>query len=115
MKDPFTCEEFEPKRKNQRFANSKNRIDYHNMKANKLREEKASMDKPLSENLKILKDIMKGKNKHTVHKEFLRGKGYNFEVYNGMYKNGTDRGYRVYNYILIFTESNVKILQNNRS
>lgn len=114
MKDPFTNEEFEPKRKNQRFATSKNRIRYHNEKANKLRQEKASVDKPLSTNFKILKDIMEGKKNHTVHKEFLRGRGYDFKVYNGLCDVKNDKGYCVYNYILIFTESNVKILRNNR-
>jgi hypothetical protein len=39
MKDPFTNEEFNPKRNNQKFANSKNRIKFHNTRANQLRVE----------------------------------------------------------------------------
>ncbi|GGE44414.1 hypothetical protein [Psychroflexus planctonicus] len=113
MKDPFTNEEFEPKRKNQRFANSKNRIDYHNMKANKLRREKASVDKPLNTNFKILNDIMKGKKKAEFHKEFLRGKGYDFKIYTGLCEVETNRGYCIYNFILTYTESYVKIIRNN--
>ena len=33
MKDPLTNEEFKPRRINQRFANSQNRIKDHNDKA----------------------------------------------------------------------------------
>lgn len=34
----YSGEEFIPKRRNQIFANAKNKTDYHNEKANKLRE-----------------------------------------------------------------------------
>jgi hypothetical protein len=112
MKDPFTNEEFEPKRLNQRFANSQNRIGFYNNKANKLRREKAFVDKPLNTNLKILNDIMKGKDDENFHEEFLRGKGYNFEVYNGISKSKNNTGYSVYNYILIFKTSHVNIIRN---
>lgn len=86
MKDHFTTEEFEPKRSNQRFANSKNRINYHNKIARKIRKEKAFIDKPLNTNFKILNDIMNDKENGSFHKEFLRNKGYNFKVYNSTCK-----------------------------
>ncbi len=113
MKDPFTHQEFEPRRINQKFANSQNRIKYHNSKANMLRKEKAFVDKPLHLNFKILNDIMKGKDDETFHEEYLKGKGYNFQVYHSMCKDANSTGYCVYNFILIFNKSYVNILRNN--
>lgn len=113
MKDPFTNEEFEPKRINQKFAKSQNRIKYHNTKANQLRKEKAFVDKPLNTNLKILTDIMEEKDDESFHEEFLRGKGYNFQVYNSTCKAKNNTGYCVYNFILIFNKPYVNIFRNN--
>ena len=45
--DPYTGEEFEPMRSNQRFANRKNQIAYNNAKASKLRSVKAPRLKAL--------------------------------------------------------------------
>ncbi len=113
MKDPLTNEEFEPKRVNQRFENPKNRIKYHNTKANQLRKEKAFVDKPLNNNLKILTNIMLDKDDQKFHEEFLRGKGYDFQVYNSTCKVKNNTGYCVYNYVLIFNKPYVNILRNN--
>ena len=113
MKDPLTNEEFEPKRNNQRFPNSKNRKKYHNIRANQLRKETAFVDKPLKINLRILKDIMLNRTDGTFHEEFLRGKGYNRQVYNSICKVENNTGYCVYNYILIFNKPYVNIIRNN--
>lgn len=113
MKDPYTNEEFEPKRSNQKFANSRNRISYHNKIASKIRKEKAFIDKPLNANFKILNEIMQDKEESRFHEEFLRGKGYDPKIYNSTCKAGNDTGYCVYNYILIFKKPYVKIIRNN--
>ena len=57
-KDLYTGELFEPKRITQKFANSKNRIAYHNFNATKLRQSIAHINKPLHVNLKILNELM---------------------------------------------------------
>ena len=113
MRDPFTNEEFTPKRNNQKFANSKNRIKFHNTRANQLRVEKAFIDIPLNKNLKILNGIMADKEDETYHREFLRGKGFNFEIFNSTCKTEGTTGYCIYNFIIIYNSSNVKITRNN--
>lgn len=88
--DPFTGEAFEAKRRNQVFAKKQNRIDYHNEQAALLSEEKAPLNKPLHENLKILKSVMGGEKEARFHIEFMRGRGFSFkhsthnEEYKGM-------------------------------
>lgn len=113
MKDLHTNEEFEPKRANQKFVNSKNRQDYHNAKANKLRKEKAFIDKPMSQNFKIVSELMKNKDELTESQDYLRGKGYNSKIYHSTVRINGETGYAIYNYILIYTNSNVTIIRNN--
>jgi len=47
------------------------------------------------------------------HEEFLRGKGYNRQVYNSICKVENNTGYCVYNDILIFNKPYVNIIRNN--
>ena len=51
--DPFTGEEFIPKKISQRFANKENRIKFNNEKAKKIRIEQAPIINPLKLNFKI--------------------------------------------------------------
>ncbi len=111
-KDPLTGEEFNPKRSNQRFACPENRIKYHNNEANQERKETDFVNKPLRHNRKTLNKLMKGKDKATFHEEFLKGKDYNFLVYNGTCKVEKGTGYCLYNYILIFEKPNVHVIRN---
>ena len=113
MKDPLTQEEFVPKRCNQRFANSQNRIKYYNNKANQERIENAFIDKPMKKNLKILKELMEGKTNEFFHIEYLRGKGYDFNFYHATCKAKNSTGYCLYNYILIFEKPYVHVLRND--
>lgn len=111
--DPHTNEEFVPKRSNHKFANAKNRQDYHNAKAKKLRKEKAAFDKPMHQNYKIIDELMANKNKIMESKEFLRGKGFNQNAYHHMVQIEGKTGYALYNFILIYSETHVTILRNN--
>lgn len=114
MKDPYTDEEFKPKRSNQRFANSINRIRYNNNKANEIRKAKAYVDKPLSKNFTILKEIMRDKKRHSVHIEFLRGRGFKFEVFTSMCNVHGTQGFCIYDYLLTYKDDYATIIQNNR-
>ena len=80
-KDLLTGEEFETSRINQKFINPKNRIKYYNEKAKQLRQEKAFINKPLHNNLCILKELLADKNEIVKHKQFLLGKGFSFGVH----------------------------------
>jgi hypothetical protein len=110
--DLLTQEEFMPKRINQKFATSKNRIRYYNNKANQYRHSVAYISKPLHTNIKILNELMKGKKEETFHKQFLFGKGYtigintHFEEYEGK------AHFAIHNYILISLSNNqMKIIK----
>jgi len=79
-KDMLTGQEFYPSRITQKFACADNRIKYHNIKANKLRHSVMYVNSPLHKNLRILNEIMQGKDKGIFHKQFLLGKGYSMGV-----------------------------------
>ncbi|WP_417371221.1 hypothetical protein [Gelidibacter japonicus] len=113
-KDPYTGEKFLPKRSNQRFANPKNRKKYHNDKANRLRKTTEFVNKPLRLNRKILDYLMEGMVKKTFHQEFLRGSGYDFDIFNGTCIVNNETGFCLYNYILIFEKPNVHVYRENR-
>ena len=78
--DPLTKEEFVPKKISQRFATPANRIKYNNQKASKINSQRAFIDKPLHLNHKILKEILVNKKEIIIHAEFLKGRGYNFNL-----------------------------------
>ncbi len=113
MIDPLTGEEFVPKRSNQRFSCSENRIKYHNNIANKNRKENAFVDKALKQNRMILDKYMKGKSKCSFHEEFLKGAEYDIETFNGMCYTKQGTGYLLYNYILIFEKPYVNVYREN--
>jgi hypothetical protein len=86
---PFSGEKFLPKRRNQVFASSKNRRDYHNEKAAELRHIKAPINRHLDRNLLILNQlVLKGESK-TLKMSDLVSMGFNpnvfthVEEYNG--------------------------------
>ena len=96
-----TDEVFEPTRSNMVFKSSADRIKYHNDRANKLRKEKAFIDRPLHLNIKILKEIMANKTSEKFHKQFLLGKGFNFGVFTS-YESVNNKNYpSIYNCLII--------------
>ena len=56
---------------------------------------------------------MVDKEDETFHKEFLRGKGFNFTIFNYTCKTEGTTDYCIYNFIIIYNSSNVKITRNN--
>lgn len=79
-RDPLTGEYFFPKRRNQRFANEKNRIAYHNRNQTALRDIKSETDRILEKNRQILQACLNG-TKQTVAKVLdlqLRGFEFNY-------------------------------------
>jgi hypothetical protein len=99
--DLLTYEEFEPKRKNQLFACSKNRIKYHNLRATEFRNKVAYFNQPLQNNIKILDELMWGVEDAIIHKEFLLGKGFVFEVFSHMYPFEGKNHFAVHHYLII--------------
>jgi hypothetical protein len=84
--DPQTQEEFIKQRNNQKFASSKNRIQFNNYKARQKRLIKASVDKILDKNRTILNRILGDKAEAIVSKEYLMGAEFSFNYYSFLRK-----------------------------
>lgn len=84
---PYSGLEFFPKRSNQIYASSEYRIAHNNEKNNAKRRLMAPKHKALSKNRDILESILGGSKEKAVHVEFLKGKGFDFTVFSGVYKN----------------------------
>ncbi len=111
-KDLFTGEQFVPKRINQVFANSHNRIAYHNKKSNDLRHSAAYINKPLHINLRILNELMLDEKEKTFHKQYLLGKGFSFTVHNHINRHEGKNHYAIYQYIIIsLTNEQIKVIK----
>ena len=89
----YSGEEFLPKRNNQVFASKKNRINYHNAINNKLRNELKSINNQLIINYKICKELLGIDKTRLVHKEFLRGKGFDFSFFTNIAENSKKTAY----------------------
>lgn len=89
----FSGEEFYPKRNNQVFASKKNRINYHNSINNKLRNELKSTNNQLLFNYKICREILDKNKSVKVHREFLKGKGFDFKFFTNLTENDSKSGY----------------------
>lgn len=86
---PYSGIEFKPKRSNQIFANSNCRIAYHNNRNNAKRKELAKLFKPIEKQYEILLKLLNGRNQVQVHKEYLRGAGFNFSLFTHVHYNET--------------------------
>lgn len=106
--DKLTGEAFQPRRSHQAFARAENRIRYHNNMANKLRKEKAFVDRPLHRNIKILIEIMGDNNEASFHKEFMKGKGFNFTVFTH-YENYNGKKIQAIYQFIVFAQSDTQI------
>jgi hypothetical protein len=113
-KDLLTGEVFNPKRVNQKFATPLNRVTFHNKKANELRQALAYISKPLHLNIRILNELMTGKKESTFHKEFLKGKGFSFEVHNHVKRYDNKNHFAIYQYVVIpLGNDQIKIIAND--
>lgn len=110
--DPFTGEEFIPKKISQRFANKENRIKFNNDKAKKIRIEQAPIINPLKLNLKIIKELIGNKREIILNKEFLRGKGFDYTVNSGIERFNQKIYPLIFTYLVIndYSDKDVKIL-----
>lgn len=81
-KDPLTQEDFIRQRSNQKFASSKNRIRFNNLKAREKRLMKGSIDRILDKNRTILSRILGDKLEISVSRDYLLGAGFSFNYYS---------------------------------
>lgn len=97
-KDPFTGEEFTPRRSNQKFAVIENKTAYNNAKARLKAKEKKPYLEIIGRNEKILSWILGTEKERTVSKEFLLGAGFRFEYFTGTIFYNRWHYNRVYNF-----------------
>lgn len=102
--DLLTGEQFKPKRINQKFSSSKNRIKFYNQKASELRHSMMFINVPLQKNLKILNELMIGKNIQKFNKQYLLGKGYSFNVFTHYQKIENTNVPCIFNYAIMLIE-----------
>ena len=107
--DPYTKEEFIPKRRNQIFATEKNKSDYHNEQADILREKRAKIDKKINSNHRILLQLLEKVNIIEIDEKILEGKGFFFNVFNHTEKYHDRHVYAIYEF-LFFKEKNNNII-----
>jgi hypothetical protein len=101
--DPLTGEAFVPKKISQRFACPTNRIKYNNLKASKLKQDRAFMDKHTHKNHSILREIYIDNEVNTFNEMWLRGKGLCLYDAKCIYRSDDISEYQIYEYILIRT------------
>jgi hypothetical protein len=112
--DKYTGEEFVKKRINQVFARPKNRIAFHNKKANDLRRSLLYINQPLNANVRILNNLMKDKKEQTFHKQYLYGKGFDFRVLTHYVTYNDKSENAIYGYIVIrINDEKIKIIKND--
>lgn len=112
-KDLFTGEQFEKRRINQQFANSKNRMKYHNGLATALRHKLSYIDKPLKKNYSIICKLLDREKEGEWHKEYLKGCGFTFSVFTHYSKMADKSVPSIYEFAIIQTENNkIRIVRN---
>jgi hypothetical protein len=107
----YTGEGFNPTRANQKFASTKNRINYHNAKLKKVRDARASIDNKLHKNYHILLELMKDKTNGSFHKQFLKGKGYSFNVLTHYEEYKDKNRHAIYDFIIIEEVNGIRIIR----
>lgn len=80
--DPFTGNNFTPKRSNQLFETRENQIAFNNEKAKEKRNKKKKVDRTLDTNRNILISILAGKKEVSISKDYLMGAGFNFSYFS---------------------------------
>lgn len=105
--DLLTGEKFYPSRITQKFSCAENRIKYNNRKANELRHSIMYVNSPLHKNIRILNELMEGKEKEIFHKQFLLGKGYSFDVLTNFHDIDGKEHPCVYQFCMQFIEDDL--------
>ena len=96
------CGEIFTQRKiSQKFCSSDCRVKHNNDKANSLRWLTRPFDNAMRTNYKVVIEIIGNKPEVMESRDFLRGKGYNFNVDHGYYTIANKKEIAIYNIVLI--------------
>ena len=114
-KDPYTQEEFWPKRSNQVYAKRQNQIDSNNNKAGQINKLKRPTQQILNSNYKILKRILGTQKSVVVTEEFLHGAQFDFCYFTATVPADAGNGeiYLIFDYALLKLENKKYQIQKN--
>lgn len=105
-KDPYTGEEFVPRRRNQIFANNANKTAFNNGKAAKIREERALQTKDVNRNYEILKLILNDRSEKIVRYTTLNDSGFKYNCYHKFEEIENQNIFNIYDIYFENFESN---------
>jgi hypothetical protein len=114
--DPLTKEEFEPIKVSQKYACPANRIKHNNLKASKLKQERAFLDKYVHKNHLIIREIYIEDGENIFNSYWMEGKGFRFDATNHQEEyEGIPRNC-VYEFLIIEIKGTdkIKIIKNDR-
>jgi hypothetical protein len=105
--DPFSGEEFIPKRRNQKFATQENKVAFNNDKAAKIREERAQINNVIKRNHEILKLLLNNEKEKTVDLKTLDDLSFKFNYYLKLERINHKSHFSIYdiNYTLLNNEN----------
>jgi hypothetical protein len=93
---PYSKTMFEAKRQNQIYRSASDRISHNNLLNNLLRKKLSFINKQLLKNYKIADALIADFNDVSVHKQFLRGKGFSFQMFTHVSQKEDEIVYGLY-------------------
>ena len=96
--DPYTQEEFSPKRSNQIFATPQNKMMFHNERAKEYRDETKKVRSRLDRNNKLFEALLGDNKKARFHVEYLKGKGADLKAVTRFFQIRDEIVYRVFDF-----------------
>lgn len=93
---PYSKTMFEAKRQNQIYRSASDRISHNNLLNNLLRKKLSFINKQLLKNYKIADALIGDYTDVSVHKQFLRGKGFSFQMFTHVSQKEDEIVYGLY-------------------
>ena len=93
---PYSKTMFEAKRQNQIYRSASDRISHNNLLNNLLRKKLSFINKQLLKNYKIADALIGDFTDVSVHKQFLRGKGFSFQMFTHVSQKEDEIVYGLY-------------------
>ncbi len=93
---PYSNTFFQASRQNQVYRSKFDRVSFHNEQNNILRKKLSLINKQLLKNYKIADALLGDFNDVSVHKQFLRGKGFSFQMFTHVSQKEDEIVYGLY-------------------
>ena len=108
--DPYTQEEFFPKRSNQIFATPQNKMMFHNERAKEYRDETKEFRNCYDRCYKILRLLLEGKSPVRVHHEYLEGMGFDYVGITAYHETKEGFVFYVYDIVVVSDDDDYYII-----